>query len=74
MWRNYEILRPSHTEDTRLLTLGQTADNSIFGFSAERPYGDFAVYNLYNAVEGKRHINLNFAHTGLPTGQAVRGL
>ena len=67
MWRNYEILRPSHTEDTRLLTLGETADNSIFGFTAERPYGDFAVYNLYNAVEGKRHINLNFAHTGLPT-------
>ncbi|MGB2011662.1 MAG: glycoside hydrolase family 36 protein [Akkermansiaceae bacterium] len=66
MWRNYEILRPSHTEDTRLLTLGETADNSIFGFTAERPFGNFAVYNLYNAKEGERHINLNFAKAGLP--------
>mgnify|MGYP001580096813 CR=1 FL=1 len=69
MWRNYEILRPSHTENTRLLSLGQTADNTIFGFTAERPYGDFAVYNLYNSKEDKAHINLNFNHTGLPIAQ-----
>ena len=65
-WHNYEILRPSHTETTRLLTLGKTADNSAFGFCADRPYGDFAVYNLYNATEGERHINLVFEEAGIP--------
>ncbi len=69
MWRNFEIMRPGSAEPARLLTLGQTGDNSIFGFSAERPYGNFAVYNLYNAKEQKRHINLNFAATGLPVDQ-----
>ncbi len=64
--RNYEIMRPGSAEPAHLLTLGTSADNSIFGFTANRAYGDFAVYNLYNAEEEKRHINLNFANTGLP--------
>jgi alpha-galactosidase len=69
VWRNYEIMRPGSAEPAQLLTLGKTGDNSTFGFSATRPYGNFAVYNLYNALEKKRHINLNFIHTGLPTDQ-----
>ena len=69
VWRNYGIMRPGSAEPAQLLTLGKTGDNSTFGFSATRPYGNFAVYNLYNALDKKRHINLNFIHTGLPTDQ-----
>ncbi|MDD2598728.1 MAG: alpha-galactosidase [Kiritimatiellae bacterium] len=68
VWRNYEIMRPSSREPARLLTLGQSGDNSIFGFAAQRPYGDFAVYNLYNSIEGTRALTLDFKVAGLPTG------
>ena len=67
-WRNYEIMRPSSSEPARLLTLGKTGDNSILGFAAQRPYGDFAVYNLYNSKEGERTIKLDFKEAGLPVG------
>jgi alpha-galactosidase len=67
-WRNYEIMRPGSREPARLLTLGQSGDNSIFGFSAQRPYGDFAVYNLYNSIEGERALKLDFNDAGLPSG------
>jgi hypothetical protein len=66
-WRNYEILRPAHSETTRLLTLGKSGENTTFGFAAQRPYGDFAVYNLYNPGEETRHINLVFEQAGLPS-------
>ena len=32
MWRNFEIMRPAHTETTRLLTLGNSPYNEVFGF------------------------------------------
>jgi hypothetical protein len=82
MWRNYEILRPAHTETTRLLTLGESAENQVFGFAAQRTYGDFAVYNLYNplfdhddfhgkklnTLEFQQAISIDFAEAGLPAG------
>jgi hypothetical protein len=68
VWRNYEIMRPGSREPARLLTLGNTADNSIFGFSAKRTFGDFAVYNLYNSTEGTRPLTLDFRAAGLPQG------
>lgn len=82
MWRNYEILRPAHTETTRLLTLGKSAYNEVFGFAAQRAYGDFAVYNLYNPrhakddhrnqkasdPEYKKAVTIDFAEAGLPKG------
>jgi len=82
MWRNFEILRPAHTETTRLLTLGQSPYNEVFGFAAQRIYGDFAVYNLYNPrhadedhrnqkandPEYKKAVSIDFAEAGLPAG------
>ena len=83
LWRNYEILRPSHHETTQLLTLGESPYNEVFGFAAERVFGDFAVYNLYNPrydeEEDYRNENANdpdmmaavsidFAEAGLPAG------
>ncbi|MDA3923236.1 MAG: alpha-galactosidase [Kiritimatiellae bacterium] len=67
-WRNYEIMRPGSCESARLLTLGSTGDNSIFGFTAQRVYGDFAVYNLYNSKESERTLKLDFKAAGLPSG------
>ncbi len=66
VWRNYEIMRPGSREPARLLTLGRSPDNTTFGFAARRPYGDFAVYNLYNPNEKTTHINLRFERAGLP--------
>jgi hypothetical protein len=68
VWRNYEIMRPSSREPARLLTLGKQAENTIFGFSAMRPYGDFAVYNLYNCTGKETHLTLSFDQAGLPAG------
>ena len=82
MWRNYEILRPAHTETTRLLTLGKSAENQVFGFAVQRTYGDFAVYNLYNPRHAKddhrnqkasdpeyaKAVSIDFAEAGLPAG------
>jgi len=67
-WRNFEIMRPGSREPAKLLTLGQTPNNEIFGFAAPRPYGDFAVYNLYNSTEGKMAVTLDFKTAGLPVG------
>ena len=80
--RNFEIMRPAHNETTRLLTLGNSPYNEVFGFAAQRPYGDFAVYNLYNPrhaeedhrnqkasdPEYKQAVSINFAEAGLPAG------
>jgi alpha-galactosidase len=68
VWRNYEIMRPSSREPAKLLTLGNSPDNTIFGFAAQRPYGDFAVYNLYNPTEGAKPLTLDFKAAGLPHG------
>jgi len=68
LWRNYEIMRPGSREPAKLLTLGNSPDNTIFGFSAERSFGDFAVYNLYNCTEGTKPLTLDFKGAGLPTG------
>ena len=68
VWRNSEIMRPSSSEPARLLTLGRSAENSIFGFSAARPYGNFAVWNLFNPGENPKAITLDFAAAGLPPG------
>lgn len=68
VWRNYEIMRPSSREPARLLGLGNSPDNEIFGFAAKRPYGNFAVYNLYNPGKQARAITLDFKAAGLPTG------
>ncbi len=66
--RNYEIMRPGSREPARLLTLGSSPDNTVFGFTAKRPYGDFAVYNLYNCTEGTKPLTLDFEDAGLPQG------
>lgn len=68
VWRNYEIMRPANREPARLLSLGNSPVNEIFGFSAKRPYGDFAVYNLYNPGKEAKTITLDFKAAGLPTG------
>ena len=68
VWRNYEIMRPASREPAQLLTLGHSPDNTTFGFAAERPYGDFAVYNLYNPTEGAKPQTLDFKAAGLPQG------
>jgi hypothetical protein len=68
VWRNFEIIRPSSRETARLLTLGHSPDNTVFGFSARRPYGDFAVYNLYNSTAGSKPLTLDFKPAGLPQG------
>jgi len=68
VWRNFEIMRPSSAEPARLLTLGRSPQNTIFGFFARRSYGDFAVYNLYNATEGAKPLTLDFKAAGLPPG------
>jgi len=68
VWRNYEIMRPGSREPAKLLTLGQSPDNTLFGFAAQRPYGDFAVYNLYNSTEGAKSLTLDFKKAGLPQG------
>jgi len=68
VWRNSEIMRPSSAEPARLLTLGRSAENSIFGFSAARPYGNFAVWNLFNPGENPKAITLDFPAAGLPPG------
>lgn len=67
-WRAFEIMRPASAEPARLWTLGTSAGNGIFGFSAQRPFGDFSVFNLYNASKGQQAINLNFASVGVPPG------
>ena len=66
-WRGFEIMRPASAEPARLYTLGTSASNGIFGFSAQRPYGDFSVFNLYNSSEGQKPISLNFASVGVPS-------
>ncbi len=68
VWRNYEIMRPGSREPAKLLTLGHSAYNTTFGFAAARPFGDFAVYNLYNDHEGTRQLTLDFKEAGLPQG------
>lgn len=82
-WRFAEIMRPSSREPAKLLTLGTSPDNTVFGFTANRPYGDFGVWNLYNvttdpeAKEDKhkpsapkpaKPLTLDFATAGLPAG------
>jgi len=68
VWRNYEIMRPGSREPAQLLTLGNSPHNTTLGFAAERPFGDFAVYNLYNVTEGSRSLSLDFEAAGLPKG------
>ena len=68
LWRNWEIMRPSSRESSRLFTLGKSAENSIFGFAAQRAYGNFAVYNLYNSTGETKPVTLEFEGAGLPTG------
>jgi hypothetical protein len=67
-WRSFEIMRPASREPARLLTLGNSPDNTTLGFSARRPYGDFAVYNLYNPTEGAKALSLDFEAAGLTPG------
>ncbi len=84
VWRMAEIMRPASAEPATLLTLGTSPHNTAFGFTAQRPYGDFGVWNLYNVSEGpktahdKPHkdsepkpakaLTLDFDKAGLPTG------
>ncbi|HEG42524.1 MAG TPA: alpha-galactosidase [Phycisphaerales bacterium] len=68
LWRNYSIMRPASAEPAKLLTLGVSANNEIFGFAAKRPYGDFAVYNLYNSTKKPMDITLDFSQAKLPSG------
>lgn len=68
VWRNYEIMRPGSREPAQLLTLGKSAHNTTLGFAAKRPFGDFAVYNLYNSMEGSNPLTLDFQEAGLPQG------
>jgi len=66
-WRNYEIMRPGSAEPARLVTLGQSPNDTLFGFTASRDFGDFAVYNAYNCTGDKTHITIRFDQIGLPT-------
>ena len=66
LWRNFEIMRPGSREPAKLLTLGQSPHNEILGFAAQRPYGDFAVYNLYNSTDKPMAVTLDFKVAGLP--------
>lgn len=66
VWRNYEIMRPGSRETAQLLTLGNSPDNTTFGFSATRSFGNFGVYNLYNCTEGAKPLTLDFKAAGLP--------
>jgi alpha-galactosidase len=66
VWRNFEIMRPSSAIPAKLLTLGRSAHNTVFGFAVKRPYDDFAVYNLYNDSEGSKTLTLDFKQAGLP--------
>ena len=50
-WRMAEIMRPASAEPATLLTLGASPQNTAFGFTAKRPYGNFGVWNLYNVSE-----------------------
>jgi hypothetical protein len=69
VFRNYEIMRPASREPAKLLTLGKTPDNELFGFSAERKYGNFAVYNLYNVnSKAPKSITLDFKEAGIQAG------
>ena len=62
-------MRPASRENSRLLTLGKSDKNTIFGFAADRTWGDFAVYNLYNSDKNKSaDITLDFGDAGLPAG------
>lgn len=73
VWRNYEIMRPGSAEPAKLYTLGQSPNNEIFGFEAERSYGDFSVFNVYNVQEESREINLNFQDfDGIPNDQECK--
>ena len=51
-----------------MLTLGLSPENTIFGFAAARPYGDFAVWNFYNSAKDSKSITLDFTAAGLPPG------
>ncbi|MBB3699554.1 alpha-galactosidase [Flammeovirga yaeyamensis] len=67
VWRNYEIMRPGVIEETKLLTLGKSADNTVFGFHAERTFGNFGVYNLYNVdKENRNDVSIDLVEAGLP--------
>jgi hypothetical protein len=68
VWRNYEIMRPGSREPAQLLMLGNSPHNTTLGFAAKRPFGDFAVYNLYNITEGTKPLTLDFKAAGLPLG------
>ena len=68
VWRNFEVIRPSSRETARMLNLGQSREDTIFGFAAKRPYGNFAVYNLYNSTEGTKPLTLDFKRAGLLPG------
>jgi hypothetical protein len=66
VWRNYEIMRPASREPARLLTLGQSPGNEAFGFGVNRPFGRFAVCNLYNGTKSPMPVTLQFKAAGLP--------
>ncbi len=66
VWRNFEIMRPSSAVPAKLLGLGSNENNTTFGFALHRPYGDFAVYTLYNDREGAKPLTINFKQAGLP--------
>jgi hypothetical protein len=68
VWRNYEIMRPGSREPAQLLTLGNSPHDTTLGFAATRPFGDFAVYNFYNVMEGTNALSLDFKAAGLPQG------
>ncbi len=84
VWRMAEIMRPASAEPARLPTLGLSPYNTTFGFTAQRPYGNFGVWNLYNVTshhhgtddkdekssppKPAKALTLDFATVGLPTG------
>lgn len=68
VWRNYEIMRPASREPARLLNLGKANADEIFGFSARRSFGDFAVCALYNSGTTAKTITVDFKSAGLPAG------
>lgn len=68
-WRNYEIMRPGSAEPARLVTLGTSPQDTIFGFTTSRDFGNFAVYNAYNCTGERTHITIPFGKVNLPTEQ-----
>lgn len=66
LWRQYEIMRPSSALPARLLNIGRSRHQSVFGFTVHESCGFFGVYNLYNDGKNEAAVAINFEDADLP--------